>query len=111
MQRLTDVLTRKVSRHLRQQRDTLPHSRRSQPSADDSFRRMHLIRDFALVVDAEAPPVLPRLSAAVRFGCIEQSDASLDGIVHDAEGGLLRNLAPESGAAEPDAAGANPRFA
>src|SRR5712691_6964542 len=68
---------------------------------------MHLARDFTLVIDAQLIlAILARLASAIGFRRIEQRDAPPHGVI-----GFLRNLPPESRAAQPDAARADSRFA
>src|SRR6266446_5826820 len=63
---------------------------------------MHFARDFALVIDAQLIlAILARLASAIGFRRVEQRDAPPHVVIHDAEGGFLRNLPPESRAAQP----------
>src|SRR6266568_601715 len=68
---------------------------------------MHFARDFTLVIDAQLfLAILARLASAIGFRRIEQRDAPPHGVI-----GFLRNLPPESRAAQPDAARADSRSA
>src|SRR2546426_11850194 len=64
---------------------------------------MHLAADLALVVHIElGSSILPRLPAAVSFRGVKQSDAALNGIIHDPERGIFIDLPAESGTPQAD---------